>query len=85
MAPLKQAGIMHTYHGRHVVATRPRLLTSSDAIGREFYGAHPGLSLVQRSSVDAITVRDNHPDCQVTWPRPYSAWGGSHVKGELRC
>jgi hypothetical protein len=41
-------GIMHTYHGRHVVATRPGLPPSSDAVGAEYGGHLPRATIICR-------------------------------------
>lgn len=39
-------GIMHTYHARHVVATRPGLPPSSDAVGAEYGGHLPRATII---------------------------------------
>lgn len=41
-------GIMHTYHARHVVATRPGLPPSSDAVGAEYGGHLPRATIICR-------------------------------------
>ena len=62
--------IMHTYHGRHVVATRPGLPPSSDAIrpacGTE-YGGRPGQ--LPRATIICRCNQHTAMGCQVTWSR----------------
>lgn len=66
--PMAPGIIMPTYHGRHVVATRPGLPPSSDAIGTR------GTKRLSRPSPPAtIICRCNQhttTGCQVTWSRP---------------